>query len=471
MRTKLLVSTATSAILAGLVFATAQEMPQGGNSDRMRQEQSAPGDQRRSVPQQKRNNADGAPRAQRSEPRQGGAGQGPGRSAQSESDGAQRSGNQSDEESRNRGTAKKRAQPTKQRDGTSSRQSAGQEERDQNRDRAGAGRSEQQPKQNAKQKRQQNDTDRTAGSQRQKGEDRRDERAGRDGQTENDRTASTRGRLELNSEQRTRIRETVLSRSNAPRVDRVNFNISVGVNVPARVHVAAVPSVIVDIYPRFRGHRYFVVRDEIIIVDNRRRIVAVIPVETAGVARGEAVAFVDLSPEEIREVQVILVERGYDIEVDGVLGPRTHRALRLFQERQGIEVTGRIDRRTVTRLGISLRSNETPSTTGQGGRDRTDQGGQRDHQAAPNETTNQQSGRRDGEPRAQRGGASEQRQSGQEPTTTGQGGGNQETPANRNRDSGATRAQDAQPPSADPRKGAQGKQSPRSRGAGEPDGR
>ena len=42
--------------------------------------------------------------------------------------------------------------------------------------------------------------------------------------------------------------------------------------------VVAVPQVLVDIYPDYRGHMYFVVGDEIIIVDRNHRIIAVIAV-------------------------------------------------------------------------------------------------------------------------------------------------------------------------------------------------
>jgi hypothetical protein len=51
-----------------------------------------------------------------------------------------------------------------------------------------------------------------------------------------------------------------------------------GTSVPTSVHVVAVPQVLVEIYPEYRGHMYFVVGDEIIIVDRNHRIIAVIAV-------------------------------------------------------------------------------------------------------------------------------------------------------------------------------------------------
>jgi hypothetical protein len=81
----------------------------------------------------------------------------------------------------------------------------------------------------------------------------------------------------LNTEQRTKIRETVLRGGNVNRVTNVNFNIRVGTVVPRSVILVTVPSTIVEIYPAWRGYLYFVVEDEIIIVEpGTLRIVAVI---------------------------------------------------------------------------------------------------------------------------------------------------------------------------------------------------
>lgn len=457
MRSKLLVSTAASALLAGLLFATAQEMPRSSNADRPTQDRAAPGQQRGTAPEQQRNNESAnqhsVPSAQRAAP--GGA-------ERSGSDASQRSAEEPS--SRNHGKAK-RAEPKTERNGTNTRQSARPDDRDQRtRDRVGTDRNDGQRKKNAQQKRQQTDSgDRTAGSQRQERDRRRDRQADQEERSDNDRTVSNRGRLELSVDQRTRIRQTVLSRSNVPRVDRVNFNISVGVNVPTHVRLATVPTVIVDIYPRFRGYRYFVVEEEIIIVDGRRHIVAVIPVETAGGGGSGAVTFVDLSPEEIRQVQAVLVERGYSIEIDGVLGPRTQRALRLFQQRNGIQVTGRIDRRTVTQLGVSFRTGETSRTVGQGGRDRHDQGQQHGRHGGPDQATHQSGGGRDihSNDRQDDAGPRQWR----EPSTVGQGA------SRRDEDAGDARAQANQPPTAASRNGMSGKQSRGAQGSGDPDRR
>jgi hypothetical protein len=81
---------------------------------------------------------------------------------------------------------------------------------------------------------------------------------------------------QLTTEQRTEVREKVLV--NAPRETNVNFTVNVGTVVPRTVHVAVVPETLIRIHPEWRAHKFFVVRDEIIIVDENFRIIAVLPV-------------------------------------------------------------------------------------------------------------------------------------------------------------------------------------------------
>jgi peptidoglycan hydrolase-like protein with peptidoglycan-binding domain len=86
---------------------------------------------------------------------------------------------------------------------------------------------------------------------------------------------------------------------------------------------------------------------------------------------------ITLSNDEIRQLQIVLRQKGFDIgEPDGVFGQRTRQALILFQQRNGLQATGRIDVRTTTALGISTRSgqqgnqapgNQQQPTTGQAG--------------------------------------------------------------------------------------------------------
>ena len=73
----------------------------------------------------------------------------------------------------------------------------------------------------------------------------------------------------------------MLQSSSAPKVSRsqINFNISVGTVVPRSVHFVTVPATLVEIHPAWRGYSYFIVDDEIIIVEPRTlKIVAVLTV-------------------------------------------------------------------------------------------------------------------------------------------------------------------------------------------------
>jgi peptidoglycan hydrolase-like protein with peptidoglycan-binding domain len=228
--------------------------------------------------------------------------------------------------------------------------------------------------------------------------------------------------VNLTAEQRTRIQQTVLARRDVPRVNNVNFELSVGRTVPTRVRVVEVPDTLIEIHPEWRRHRYFVVRDEIVIVDSGYRIVATLPVGSSSGAEldtGRNAQLsnngdeLNLSFEEIRQVQVALNEKGFDIgEPDGVFGSRTRQALIAFQQRQGLQANGRIDVRTTAALGISSKSGQQgnqgassePSTTGQGGGSREPSADQ-------------------GRPSANQGmGAGPNNQSGNQPSTTGQGG-------------------------------------------------
>ncbi len=86
--------------------------------------------------------------------------------------------------------------------------------------------------------------------------------------------------VNLTSEPRTQIRDTVIDARGAPRVGHVDFDVAVGTDVPRdRVHVVRVPETLVRIDPQWRGYDYFIVEDQVIIVDpHDMRIVAVLDV-------------------------------------------------------------------------------------------------------------------------------------------------------------------------------------------------
>jgi hypothetical protein len=73
-------------------------------------------------------------------------------------------------------------------------------------------------------------------------------------------------RVELSQEQRTRV-QTTIRQQNVKRVTNVNFAINIGTRIPRTVTLHALPRVVVEIAPYYRGYRYFVVEDHICIVD------------------------------------------------------------------------------------------------------------------------------------------------------------------------------------------------------------
>ena len=82
----------------------------------------------------------------------------------------------------------------------------------------------------------------------------------------------------LSTEQRTKITTVIRNEHVAP-VTNIDFSVSVGTRVPReRVSLRALPSEVVTIYPEWRGYEFFLVRDEIIVVDPRSlEIVAILP--------------------------------------------------------------------------------------------------------------------------------------------------------------------------------------------------
>jgi hypothetical protein len=80
----------------------------------------------------------------------------------------------------------------------------------------------------------------------------------------------------LSSEQHAKIRST-LRLEKSERLTNVSFSHKVGEAIPGTVHLYVLPVSIMEYAPQYRGYEYFLVGDEILIVDPRTlRIVAVI---------------------------------------------------------------------------------------------------------------------------------------------------------------------------------------------------
>jgi peptidoglycan hydrolase-like protein with peptidoglycan-binding domain len=222
------------------------------------------------------------------------------------------------------------------------------------------------------------------------------------------------GRVSVTAQQQTTLQQSVLGSRNVARVNvnSINFRVNTGVVVPRHVSfvsVAAFP-VLIDTFPDYRDYSFFVVEDEIVFVDRSRRIVDVVPAgpRTRFTGRGRigggSVAALDLSPDEIRVVQRVLIQRGLLTgRADGVFSARTREALMVFQRRQGLQASGTIDTRTVAALGVSNKISATQSQSTTAGQ----------QPSAQRNATGQNTGQANAPARQN------------EPTTTGQAGRNQ----------------------------------------------
>jgi Protein of unknown function (DUF1236) len=216
MRSKLLVSTA--ALLAGMAMASAQNVPSGGrDSGPAAQSQGAPG---------------GAAGQDRQAPQSSQGQRGQDTKGQAQQD-------QKDQTQRGQDTKGQAQQDQKD-----------QMQRGQQKDQRDQAQSPSQTQQSPKQ-----------GAQPGQGAQGKTTQQGQTQQGQASGSSAT-----LTTEQRTKIRET------GPRASNVNFSINVGTAVPRTVRVVAVPPTLVQ----WRGYRYFVVGDDMIVVDRNNRIVAVI---------------------------------------------------------------------------------------------------------------------------------------------------------------------------------------------------
>lgn len=89
-------------------------------------------------------------------------------------------------------------------------------------------------------------------------------------------TSGQAGSAKLSTEQRTKITTVIRDQRVQPEAN-VNFNISIGTRVPKSVRFHPLPSEIITIYPDWRGYEFFLVGDQIVVVNPRTlEIVAVL---------------------------------------------------------------------------------------------------------------------------------------------------------------------------------------------------
>jgi hypothetical protein len=72
----------------------------------------------------------------------------------------------------------------------------------------------------------------------------------------------------LSTEQRSKI-TTVIKSQHVQPVTNVNFSVSVGTRVPRNVGFHPLPAEIVTIYPEWRGYEFFLVNNQIVVVNPR----------------------------------------------------------------------------------------------------------------------------------------------------------------------------------------------------------
>ena len=73
-----------------------------------------------------------------------------------------------------------------------------------------------------------------------------------------------------------------------------------------------------------------------------------------------------MDAETVRELQQALNEAGHDIQIDGIWGPETESAVRMFQQEQGIEATGEPDEQTLSMLGVDTTMSMQPAAGPEG---------------------------------------------------------------------------------------------------------
>lgn len=119
-------------------------------------------------------------------------------------------------------------------------------------------------------------------------------------------TTNVNASININDQQRTRVTQSI-ARLNVQPLTNINFSVSVGTVIPRDVQLQTLPAEVVEIVPQYRGYSFFVVRDEIVIVEpSTYKIVTVLPRSGASTAAAPApsqnrVTFTDKDREVVRK--------------------------------------------------------------------------------------------------------------------------------------------------------------------------
>lgn len=84
--------------------------------------------------------------------------------------------------------------------------------------------------------------------------------------------------LQLDSQQRQKIKAVIAHQSGAPKLQKAPFEMMIGTAVPRQVELRDIPPEIAQVMNGYQGDQYVLVQDEMVIVDrNSRRVVAIVP--------------------------------------------------------------------------------------------------------------------------------------------------------------------------------------------------
>jgi hypothetical protein len=144
-----------------------------------------------------------------------------------------------------------------------------------------------------------------------KGEAAKGTTAGASSPDQNKNSASSGNRVPLSEQKRTTVHQTILKEKEINRVPNVNFTINVGRRVPRELRLVALPASVILLVSEYRSYRYFMVNDDICIVDpNTYEIVEIINVAGRSAARenGDGLARLVLNDDErmiiLREIDM-----------------------------------------------------------------------------------------------------------------------------------------------------------------------
>jgi hypothetical protein len=152
--------------------------------------------------------------------------------------------------------------------------------------------------------------------------------------------------VSLTDEQRTVIRERIVEQR-APRAN-LKVDIRIGTTLPREVRLAPLPQVIVERVPAYRGYRYVLVEDEIVIVEPRTlRVVEVIErdgraTERRGSGTSAQRRALELSPDQERIVYQAVHGRVAPVDVRVRLGLGADIPSRVRLETFPVELVERI---------------------------------------------------------------------------------------------------------------------------------